>query len=302
LKKEDEDRIATEAREQLLEVQAIDQEWRTQQIEDQKQYVADAQKNFDSMADQLEFYNFKLSIKQTLRKSLTDESALEENQRDIDEAQQGVRDIQMGIGYDKQHLQQQQNELRRLQNEDKEIKSSISFETDNLKLQKDRANADRDYNDAVAVKTSAEAKITTLEDLKFETDDQAILDQLDGRITELQEAIVVAEATILQTQADFNTFAEEELAIKIQREIDLEQAEKNRNFLAAESRYNEFKSIIDDINARLKDFTATEEPADGDDKKDDEKDKEEKELPACAPQYMYELDWSMAEPIPQVSW
>jgi hypothetical protein len=73
---------------------------------DQKQYVAEAQKSFDSMNDQLEFYTFKLSIKNTLRKSLSDESALEENQRDIDEAQQGIRDIQMSIGYDKQHLQQ----------------------------------------------------------------------------------------------------------------------------------------------------------------------------------------------------
>jgi hypothetical protein len=79
------------------------------------------------------------------------------------------------------------------------------------------------------------------------------------------------------------------LTIKIQRELDLEQAEKNRNFLAAESKYNEFKTIIDDINARLKDFTATEEPAKGEEGKDDGKD--EKELPACAPQYMYELDW-----------
>jgi hypothetical protein len=77
-----------------------------------------------------------------------------------------------------------------LQNEDEEIKSSIVFETDNLKLQKDRKNADRDYSDAVAVKTSAEAKITTLQDLKFETEDQTILDQLDLKITELTEAIV----------------------------------------------------------------------------------------------------------------
>lgn len=106
LKQEDEARIAAEVKQQREEVQAIDQEWRTQGIEDQKQYVADAQKNFDAMNDQLEFYQFKLAIKKTLRESLSDEDALAQNQQDIDDSQQGIRDIQMSIGYDKQHLQQ----------------------------------------------------------------------------------------------------------------------------------------------------------------------------------------------------
>jgi hypothetical protein len=44
LKQEDEARIAAEVKQQREEVQAIDQEWRTQGIEDQKQYVADAQR------------------------------------------------------------------------------------------------------------------------------------------------------------------------------------------------------------------------------------------------------------------
>jgi len=184
-----------------------------------------------------------------------------------------------------------------LKAEDTEIKSAIAFETKTAKYAADRQRADKAYEDAIATKTSAEGQITTLDDLIYDINDsenpeQAILDALNNKIEELKADILEAENTILAAQEAFNTVAQLELELKIQRDEQIEANAKQTAFLEAESRYNEFKSIIDDINARLEFFEVSEEPAEGEGK-------DEKELPACAPQFMYELDYNN---IPQVSW
>lgn len=147
------------------------------------------------------------------------------------------------------------------------------------------------FDNARNEKTSLEAQVVTLEDLKFSTDDETILAQLDEKTKELNGKIEKALDTIDSAQVAFNEIATQIQEIEVKRAEEEAEAAKTQAFLDAQSHYQYLKSIVDDINVRLSFFDeAPEEPAGG---------KDEKELPPCEPQFLYELDYNN---IPQVSW
>ena len=143
----------------------------------------------------------------------------------------------MNIGFEKQYYQQALNEYQSMVNEDKEIASRQSFENTNEKLQEQRITQQTKFDDARNEKTSLEAQVVTLEDLKFSTDDEAILGQLDEKIKELNGKIEKALETIDSAQVAFNEIATQIQEIEEKRAIEEAEAAKQRAFLDAQYEY-----------------------------------------------------------------
>lgn len=143
----------------------------------------------------------------------------------------------MNIGFQRQYYQQALNEYNTLVNEDKEIASRQSFENTNEKLQEQRITQQDAFDNARNEKSSLEAQVVTLEDLKFSTDDEAILASLDEKIAEINQAIEANMSVIDTAQVAFNEIATQIQEIEVKRAVEEAEALKTKAFLDAQSNY-----------------------------------------------------------------
>ena len=108
---EEQARLAEENRLEKEARQEAEQEERNYWIEDARWWRDEMQKYYNQTVEELEFYEFKLSLKKELLTKATTEEAKAELAAQVEEANQEIRWIQQRIGDEKSGLQEAQNSL-----------------------------------------------------------------------------------------------------------------------------------------------------------------------------------------------
>ena len=81
-------------------------------------------------------------------------------------------------------------------NHDASIRSQQEFERDNNELIANRDTAQLAFDEAYNTKTSLEAQIVVLEDLKYTVTNEAIIEEIDAKIREFIDQITESESVI----------------------------------------------------------------------------------------------------------
>lgn len=157
------------------------------------------------MQERLEFYNFKLGLKQSLKKAFEEASPPDieseeyhANEREIEDTNSQLRDLQLYMGGAKQEVGRANNHYQRLVTENEKILNEQAFFDTNKALLDRLAAAETNWNTKQNDKRAYELQIQTLGDLKFELEgnvyEQELLQAIDEKIVELTGFITDAEA------------------------------------------------------------------------------------------------------------
>lgn len=133
--------------------------------------------------EELEFYNFKLTIKEQMLESATDD-VREERKADVDQVRFEIRWINTRINDEKASLSNAQNNYDYEVNYDASVRSQQEFDASNEELINRRIEREHQYDEASAARTALEQQITTLEELKYTVTSEDILAAIDEKIVE----------------------------------------------------------------------------------------------------------------------
>jgi chromosome segregation ATPase len=146
---------------------------------------------------------------------------------------------------------------------DASVRSEQAFEVDNNELIGLREQAQTEFDNARANKTSFESQIVVLEELKYTVTNQAILEEIDNKIEEFRGEITEAEAVIEDAQVAFNELAERSIVVVATRQAELAEIEKQQRFTDAKAHYDYLQAEIQDYQNRLQYFDEDADAAAG---------------------------------------
>jgi uncharacterized DUF497 family protein len=146
---------------------------------------------------------------------------------------------------------------------DASVRSEQAFEVDNNELIGLREQAQTEFDNARANKTSFESQIVVLEELKYTVTNQAILEEIDNKIEEFRGEIATADEVIELAQVAFNELAERSIVVVATRQAELAEIEKQQRFTDAKAHYDYLQAEIQDYQNRLQYFDEDADAAAG---------------------------------------